>query len=337
MLSRVADSLYWMSRYIERAENVTRILAVNFNALLDAPMDDDASWRPLIATGGDDALFGDIHADYSTRNVIDFMLWHTANPNAVINCITRARENARGVREQISSEMWEHLNKLYLTLRETDRDAAGRSPAEFFIKVREGSHAFQGITHATLSHGEGYEFIQLGKYIERAGTTLRMLDAKYLSAQQAPEGSAESQLQLIAMLKSCSAFEAFRKGNPVNLQAWRVLDYLLLSETFPRAVRYCVRAASHALDAISVDPNRAGGATPQKLLGRIAADLDFVDLRDVLSANVHEYLNDLQGDLGGVAEAIARTCFSTQVMLAAPRSVRQAMAASQQQQQQQQQ
>ncbi len=337
MLSRVAESLYWMSRYIERAENVTRILAVNFNALLDAPLDDEQGWRPLVVTSGVATLFADCYSEFSARNVIEFMLWNAANPNAVLGCVTLARENARSVREQISSEMWEHLNRLYLGIKDFDHEEAMRSPAEFFVKVREGSHAFQGITHATMNHGDGYEFIQMGKYIERADTTLRILDAKYHAAHEAPDGSPEASLQLISMLKSCSAFEAFRKDNASTLQAQNVLDYLLLSKSFPRAVRYCVGAADAALGRISIDPNRDGAApAPGKVLGRLVADLEYADTRELLSQPVHAFLNTLQARLGQVGNAIMQTCFSTQVILAIPRTTKQSLLVREQQQQQQQ-
>ncbi len=133
MLSRVAESLYWMGRYIERAEDLTRLIAVNFNAVLDqAHLDAQQSWAPLVAMNGDESLFYEIYGEATAQNVIEFMLWQPLNPNAVTACITRARENARSVREQISSEMWEHLNRLYFLLRNVDRSAVLEQSARYF-------------------------------------------------------------------------------------------------------------------------------------------------------------------------------------------------------------
>jgi uncharacterized alpha-E superfamily protein len=324
-----------MSRYVERAENITRILTVNFNALLDIPMDETQGWRPIITSTGDEALYLDCFNEFRATNVIEFMLWHPANPNSVTNCITRARENARSVREQISSEMWEHINKLYFFARELNHDAVKRSPQEFFVRVREGSHAFQGITHATLTHGDGYEFIQLGKHLERATTTCRILDAKYSTVNELPEGSPESSLQLIAMLKSCSAFEAFRKSNASSLQTWRVLEYLLLSDVFPRAVRYCVNRSEESVQILTSDPKRmSSGNTPQRVLGRIASDLQYLDIRDVLSQSVHDYLDELLERINLLGDSISRMYFSSQVILVAPRTANAAIRVQEQQQQQ---
>src|SRR5262249_31362583 len=153
MLSRVAESLYWMSRYIERAENMTRALAVNFYARLEAQSGGELGWPGVVALTGDEALYREVFPTWSDDAVAEFILWHPENPNAVAACMARARENARSVREQISSEMWEHLNRLYFYLvRDVDRPAVMRGPHELFQKVRDGSHAFQGITAATMNH-----------------------------------------------------------------------------------------------------------------------------------------------------------------------------------------
>ncbi|MBU6359277.1 MAG: alpha-E domain-containing protein [Chloroflexota bacterium] len=341
MLSRVADSLFWMSRYIERAENITRILTINFNALLDMPMVDAAkSWRPLLAISGDLSLYEDLYPEINVRNVMDYTLWHVGNPNSVINCIVRVRENARSVREQISSEMWEHLNRLYHHLRSMNRDATRRSPHEFFTIVRDGSHAFQGITNTTMPHGEGYEFIQLGKYIERAGMTLRALDSKYATVNALPEGLPEASLHLIALLKSCSAFEAFRKSNGSQLQASRVAEFLLLSSEFPRAVRFCLQHCLDSVNAISgkesdvirTVPDRQ---TPQRLFGKLNAELEYLDMQDVLDQSLVDYINDLFARINAAGDTITRSFFSTQVILPPPRGMAALQQSHQQQQQQQ--
>ena len=210
MLSRVADSLFWMSRYIERAEDMTRLLAVNFHTLLDAgKIDEQHEWRPLVAMTYDEELYKKHYDEYTANNVIDFLLWNQNNPNAVVWCITMARENARSVREQISKEMWEFLNRLYFKVREADHAAVARSLLEFFAQLRDASQGYQGIANETMTHGEAYQFIQLGKHLERAEKTTRILDVKYEDVSNLPDGSPDEALQLMAMLKSCSAFEPF--------------------------------------------------------------------------------------------------------------------------------
>jgi uncharacterized alpha-E superfamily protein len=340
MLSRVADSLYWMSRYIERAEDITRILTVNFHALLDLPALDEArAWQPLIKITGDEALFEECFAGksrshkspYNSRNITEFLLWHPANPNAVVTCITHARENARSVREQISSEMWESLNRLYFLVQKVNKAAVLRGPADFFTEVRDGSHIFQGITHATMTHNDAYDFIHLGKHIERGDKTTRILDVKYASlgiagGEASDENSPQAALQLMAMLKSCSAMEAYRKEHQ-QLQTWRVAEFLLLNREFPRSVLFCLNQVRKSLDAIAAGTgdattndvglrsNPSPQTAPQRQLGRLVNEMEYLDIRDVLGGNMHPYLDQIQQRLNQAGNDIAATFFSTQIIL----------------------
>ena len=180
MLSRVAESLYWTARYVERAEDVTRLLDVNFHALLDAQVEDEA--RPGCRSCSCSATRSATPSTSTRRrrsNVSDWVLWHDGNPNAVANCVTLARENARSVREQISGEMWEAINKLFLLVRGANRRAVSRGPHAFFEELRNGAHLFQGTADATMTHGDPYEFIRLGLQLERAATTVRIVASRY--------------------------------------------------------------------------------------------------------------------------------------------------------------
>ncbi len=331
MLSRVAESLYWMSRYIERAEDITRILTVNFHALLDARLEDSQQgWQSLVSITGDDPLYKRNFPEYSARNVSEFLLWHPSNPNAVMACLTQARENARSVREQISIEMWEHINKLYFLIKEVNRSAVLRGPHEFFSQVRDGSQAFQGVTDATLTHGEGYEFIILGKHLERAEKTVRILDVKYATVNTMVEGTPEASLQLVAMLKSCSAFEPFRREYASVLQTSRVAEYMLLSQQFPRAVLYCLLRAQRAVGVLATDtsiPMSNQAARSNRTLGRMCAELQYLDIQDVLGEKMHPLLLKQLRLMNLVGDEITRAYFNTQVILPGPKS--------QQQQQQQ--
>jgi len=331
MLSRVAETLYWMSRYVERAEDITRILTVNFNTELDAKVQDSQDvWRPIISLTGDEKLFSSHFDEYSARTVSEFLLWHSANQNAVTTCITLARENARSVREQISSEMWEHINRLYFLVRDLKREIGSRGPYEFFDQIRVGSQAFQGITTETMAHGEAYEFIQIGKHLERADKTVRIINVKYEAVNRL-SGGPEVSLQLIAMLRSCSAFEAFRKTQASQLHAARVAEFLLLSQEFPRAVSYCLQRALRSVNLISGDGgSKRNLLSPQRTLGRICSELGYLEIDEVLDQNMHPYLDRLLVSLNEAGIEITRTYFNTQVIATAQHPPRQQQSQAQQ-------
>ncbi len=317
MLSRAAETLYWMARYIERAEDITRLLAVNFDAQLDTrPEDVREGWQPLVTITGDDALFNEAYPEVTPRAVIEFLLWHPTNPNAVTACINRARENARTVREQISSEMWEHINRLYFLVRDVQRAAVLNNPSEFFSQVRNGSHAFQGITAATLTHAEPYQFMQLGMHLERADKTARILDAKYQSIERLDRDSAETYPQLIALLRSCSAFEPFRRSAKGELSVERVVDYLMLDRAFPRAVLFCINRSLHYVDILGNDNiPMAKAEHPRRTLGRLSADLEYADIHELLGDGMDPYLHKLLARLNSIGDDVARAYFNTRVIL----------------------
>jgi uncharacterized alpha-E superfamily protein len=332
MLSRVAESLYWMSRYVERAEDLTRALAVHFQALLDAPHEDaERGWTSLLALTGEEQAFAAHFPRADELSVSEFFVCHPGNANAVVAAVARARENARAVRDQISSEMWEHLNRLYLAVKDTAAADFSRGPYEFYRQVRDGSQAFQGITHATLTHGEAFHFIQLGKHLERAAQTVRLLGVRYANVNALPDGTAVATLQLIAVLKSCSAFEPFRQTAGSRLAPVEVVDFLLLHRHFPRAVLCSLASCAEALRAVAA-ASPAAGLRPDRArqaLGKLCAELEYLDLQEVMGPAMDGFLDGLLGRLHRVADEIAASYFSTQVILAAGRGAR-----DQQQQQQ---
>jgi len=308
--------LYWMSRYIERAEDLSRLLAVNFSALLDMGAGDaQRGWQSLIKATGDEALFMEIHRDANAKSVIQFMFWEPLNSNSVITCVIRARENARSVREQITSEMWEAINRLYFLTRDTEQSAVLINPTEFFRMVRNRAQAFQGITTATLSHGEPYHFIQLGIHLERADKTARFLDGKYLYLNQLPESSAEASLQLIALLRSCSAFEPYRRASAGLINVENVAEYLLLNREFPRAVLFCLNFCLQTLDQIGEEPTLLRSNPARRALGRLAADLEYLDVQEILSENMDPFLRRFLIRLNAVGDDISRLYFNTSVIL----------------------
>src|SRR5437868_1960335 len=179
LLSRVADSVYWMARYVERAENIARVIEVNLHLQLDLPLSPANQWQPLIDTSGDTAVFGEKYGPATQATVISFLTQDTGNPNSIFTCIRAARENARSVRETISSEMWEQVNSMYLHMQGQWNMHDSSTLPEIFRGMRLASHMFQGITDATMSHNEAWHFTCLGRQMERADKTSRLLDVKY--------------------------------------------------------------------------------------------------------------------------------------------------------------
>jgi len=219
MLSRVAESIYWMTRYIERAENVARFVDVNLNLMLDFPGSSDQQWQPLVDITGDTEDFKERYGEASQASVIRFLTFDGENPNSILSCLRASRENARTVREVISREMWEQVNKFYLMV--TAAAASERamvSPHDFFSDVRLASQLFAGVTDATLSRNEGWHFRQLGELLERADQTTRILDVKcfFLLASEVRGEGAHDDIQWSAVLRSELAYasveDIFRAG-----------------------------------------------------------------------------------------------------------------------------
>ena len=309
MLSRVADSLYWMSRYIERAENDARILDVNLQLLLDLGGETDTlqHWAPVIASLEETELFDSLYDTANERSVIEFLSLQKKNPNSIVSCLTLARENARTTREQISSEMWEQINRLYLFVRsENARKLLRSSPHEFFKRVVTGSHLFQGITNATMTHGEGWDFIRIGALLERADYTSRILDVKYhilLPSGESVGGNIDT-IQWMAVLKSCSALEAYCKLYVSQVAPWKVAEFLITHRDFPRSIRYCIDSLDAVLHRISgVDENLYANEA-ERLSGRLRSDVDFVTIGEIFKFGLHEYLESIQKRLVEVSDAM---------------------------------
>jgi uncharacterized alpha-E superfamily protein len=305
MLSRVAESLYWTGRYIERAEGTSRLLHVNFHGLLDADAPDRGrAWHDLILFLGRDDVFSEHFSEYTAQAVAEFVLWHPANPDAVTACVARARENARGAREQISSEMWEHLNRLHLFVSRSRPAAVLASPHDFLVRIREGSHAFQGVMKATLPRGEAYEFLELGSHLERADATAGFLSVK-VPELIAAEPESVTHAWLSNLLRSCGAYEAFRKQESDDLRADRVIAFLLLDHRLPRAVSFCLEQCLDAIRSIS-----STGTRPERAIGRIFAELAFTELHTLDETTSHLLARVMLG-LRDAAAEIASGYFTT--------------------------
>ncbi|MEL7141297.1 MAG: alpha-E domain-containing protein [Cyanobacteria bacterium J06643_4] len=304
MLSRVADSIYWLNRYIERAENVARFVEVNLNLLMDNPVGVTQQWEPLIAVTGDRARFQELYDEATAERVLSFLTFDERSPNSIRSCVRAARENARSVRETISSEMWEQVNAFYLQVEEAAK-ANDQDSYAFYSEVKMASHRFAGVMDATLSWNESWHFGQLGRYLERADKTARILDVKYFlllpSVQEV--GTPLDNLQWIALLKSASAYEMYRKTEHMISPAG-VTKFLILDPHFPRSIKFCLKWAADSLDQISGTYPGSPQLSSQRSLGKLGAELAFITLDEIFQQGLHEFLDAFQQRLNQVGERI---------------------------------
>ena len=315
MLSRVAESLYWMGRYIERAENVARFIDVTLNLMLDAPGVTE-QWGPLVTTTGDQEYFKKKYGKPTRENVLQFLTFDRDYSSSIISCLRGARENARSVREIISSEMWEQINTFYLMVNDaasvsSQAGGAIESPLAFFTKVKEGSHLFIGIMETTMTHGEAWHFARLGRSLERADKTSRILDVKYyiLLPKAQDVGTPVDEMQWAAVLRSASAFEMYRKKYH-RIAPDSVVDFLVLDRYFARSVHFCLYRAFESLHAISGTQPGTYCNTAERLLGKIRSDMAYTEVDEVIEGGLHEYIDSLQKKLNSVGDAIHETFFA---------------------------
>jgi len=309
LLSRVADSIYWMARYIERAENVARFIGVNLHLMIDLPSE-EKQWQPIVDTTGDAKVFRERYSPANQENVIEFLARDLRNPNSVCSCIRAARENARSVREIISSEMWEQVNALYLQVRDSHGLAPDALPS-YFHQVRMACDQFQGVTDSTMTHNEAWQFLGLGRTLERADKTTRLLDVKYfiLLPSISDVGTPYDEIQWAAVLKSVSGFEMYRKKHG-RISPPRLVEFLLFDNEFPRAVRYSVGRADRFLHNITGTQAGTFSCVSEQRLGMLKSELDFGRVDATLAAGLHEFLDGLQVKMNRVDECVNRDFFA---------------------------
>lgn len=294
MLSRVADCLYWMSRYIERAEHTARALDVQLNLALD-----EAPWS---ASMGWVCLLGGVRADLpmekctDARAITHALALDRSNPSSVVCCIASARENARQVRESITSEMWEEINRLHLSLRNLDIDRLWTiGPQSVLQSVNRGGQMLSGIIDSTMSHGEGWEFLQLGRYMERAIAIAWLLDSHFgmKGTDFAEDPTPDEFVAWAGLLRMFCAFEPYCKLNTAELRPRRILQFLLLDPGFPHSLRFAAQQIDGALAAIAEWTGTSRSCTFRRLSGRLAAELSYTTIEEVISRDLSAYLRDI--------------------------------------------
>ena len=313
MLSRVADHLYWMSRYLERAEHTARLLDVNLYHLLGQKSEyAQPRWKRLCDSLRIPSPDEEADNDYSVTQSLTF---DTSNAYSIISCINSARDNARQVRERISSEMWEQLNRLFLSIKSTNMADIWFSGVHGFLTaVKEGVQLFQGLTDSTMSHNEGWQFIQVGRYIERTLVTAALIDVHFLSTASSSNGPAEEimgiaqldYLEWVGLLRSCSAFEAYRKVYTADIQPERIAEFLLLDSESPRSIHFSITLLQNALHAIARATNTRHASRVERLAGRLRASLDYDQIEDIMQ-DIHAYLENIQQQCTHIHKAIYQT------------------------------
>ncbi len=306
MLSRVAETVYWLSRYVERAENVARFIDVNYNLTLGETELLSKQWTPLIYTTADQDVFRERYAEPTRENVLQFLSFDEENENSIVSCVARARENARTIREIISSVVWEQLNKFFFMVRSAAQfQATLDQPQEFCERVRLASHMLVGAMDATMPHDEAWHFSRLGRSIERADKTSRIVDVQYyvLLPKARDVGSSLDVVRWSALLKSASALETYRRMYG-KIVPQRVAELLILDRRFPRSMHFGAIKAQESLQEISGSDAGTYCNHSEQLLGRLRSSMDYSDIADIMHHGLHEFIDDFQMQLNEIGKAI---------------------------------
>ncbi len=293
MLSRTADHLYWMARYIERAENMARVLDVTYSMSLvpNAAQSEAALWLPALEISGNVEAYEDDYGEVNAVNVIRYLSMDMNNPSSIYNTLRNARENARAVRVAMTSETWENINALWLEFDQfRDQDLAKNGLREFCDWVKARSHLFRGVCFGTMLRDDAFSFVRLGTFIERADNTARLLDVKYhlLLPEQEEVGGAVDYYEWSAVLRSVSAFQAYQKIFSDTIVPWRVAELLVLRRDMPRSLHACLDEITPILEQLS----GIRQTECKRLAGELHARLRFGKMQDIFQKGLHEFLSD---------------------------------------------
>lgn len=311
MLSRVAESIYWLSRYLERAENLARFVDVHDALTMGTGPSVVGTWDSLVATTGDQAIFDARYGRATRDSVVRFLTFDRAYANSIVSCLAMARENGRTIRDHLSLAFWEELNKFYLLVRNAAKaNPTGAAERTFFTEVKLHSHLLSGLFENTLSHGELYHFGRLGRLLERADKTSRILDVKYFVLLPSPRdvGTPVDVVQWSALLHSTDCATQYRRQHG-RIASDRVVAFLMLDARFPRAVRYCILEAEASLHAITGCPQGTFSNLAEQRLGRLRAELDYSTVSDILLVGLHEYVDALQVKINAAGQAVHESFF----------------------------
>ena len=326
MLSREADHCFWLGRYMERAEATARMLDVHFHAGLEAGshlaagdvMTRVFGWESILAISGDAETFHEKHAEVNDRNVLEFFGFDQDHPNSILSCLSQARDNARAIRDQVATELWQVLNASWLRLRDWNPDRVlHETPGAWFQAVKDASHLFRGVVARTLPRGEARDWIEMGVALERGGQTARLVDVKYHDLlpgvpEQRPVGDplgVGGPLDLhgwATVLRSVSGYEIFRRTYQVGLRPDRVVEFLLLHPEFPASLRHCVLSLEERLHRMTDGHVDHPKNECDRLVGKLRADLAYARADEIILGGLHEFLEDVQDRLDRVGASLIR-------------------------------
>ena len=300
MLCRVADDLYWMARYVERGVAVSRLIDVTRHLELDVGLEERDFWGPLVGA-----------IDLSAEDVSFYLLSDQLNPDSLVSCVRQARELARGIRESITSEMWEELNTLQQSLAAPKQRQSQGAGVSFQGLIRQRLLYFQGLAGSTLAHDEPWDFLNLGTYLERADGVVRLLrrQAHLLAPRDGEEPSDADMVRWLAVLRSCGSAEGYARFYSLRVEPARIVEFLLLNPVFPQSVRFALVAAEDALSAVaalrSAAENEPGPAV--RTLGRVRAEVEHAAIDEVFETGLEEFLSGVQGSIAQVSDEIIAT------------------------------
>jgi uncharacterized alpha-E superfamily protein len=311
MLSRVAESIYWMSRQVERAENLARFLEVTHDLTIDQQQQFVDPWEPLIRATADDKQFAERHSKPDAKSVTNFLAFDREYSNSMLSCLHHARENARSVRETLSSEVFEQLNSFYHFVKDASRQPTLESPSKFFDAVRQHALLWSGIIDGTMSHDTGWHFINVGRLLERADKTSRILDVKYFNLLPKIDdvGTAVDDMQWSALLLAISGFEAYRRDHHM-IDIEKVVEFFLFNPVFPRSVLFCVTGADWSLKEIHEDSNLKEPGSAKTQICELRHRLSNTSVKEVIAGGMHEFVDHFQTELNQIGNGMNEDFFN---------------------------
>lgn len=310
MLDRIAESLFWIGRYTERAENHARLLDVYYHLREDDAGEDETVWRRIASTLGDSASYEERYGVYEERDVLHFLTLDPAQSNSLLTCIVQARDNLKKIREQLPAELWNLMNGFYLWLKSVQVDEVIRqSPHRFFQRVKEGLAAFQGTAVSITLRDESWHMMESGRYLERSENVLRLLKSV---SERVPDERESSYAFTMAVLKSAGGYEAYRKLDNEEFSMEGVARFLLLQETFPRSVQFSVASFEQHLKSMRGHSDKSGSSLERviRMAGKARSELGWIDRNEIDLDSLGGVLEQLMNTSRQLGESVAKYFFS---------------------------
>jgi uncharacterized alpha-E superfamily protein len=313
MLSRTAESFFWIGRYIERAEYTARFVNVHYHLLTEIATSEDQSniWTRYLEDTGELEAFQTLYGEVLTKPVMEFVTLSRDNPDSLTNLIAAARNNARGIQDQLSSEVWHFMNDFYFTLKGKTEMDLWADTHDLLRHVRNTCYTLDGVMGGTMVRDEGWNFYRLGKNIERGGRTARLIDIPVLSEPTTEPKRISEYHQCLAALKSASAFEAYRKFYSAQLVPKKIVRFLLFHNRFPRSVRFTTTQISELVELLAGGTRRSETRQTIRLAGALAADLEFGSLEEVYSTGLSAFLAQVLEQFDQLSNLVAQAFFRT--------------------------